>query len=155
MVEQTLHLALPITVGIIIGVMEAYFVYEDENMASASDFLKDMWHGVLVSIFGVLIATNVPYLLNLDIIPSSLKSFLFVDSSGTSPVICFIIMIFMMVKMVATHALKGVNMNGFQEKFWHKLFIAALVGFSPYYIFALEPYVKNLIGPYLPEGFPF
>ncbi len=132
----TYHLALPIVVGIIIGIIEAYFVYEDENMTSGKDFLGDMWHGLLFSVIGVLIASNVPYIMN-NYIPKDYWSYLMVDKSGTSLVVSIIITLFMLFKMVASHAIKGISGGGFSEKFWHKLVIALLVGFSPYYIFSL------------------
>ena len=61
--EITIHVILPIVVGIIIGIVEAYFVYEDENMTSGRQFLGDMWHGLIFSVLGVLIASNVPWVL--------------------------------------------------------------------------------------------
>lgn len=135
--EVTLHLAIPIIVGIIIGIFEAYFVYEDENMTSGKDFLGDLWHGLIFSVLGVVTASNVPYLMN-NFIPSDYWGFLLVnETTGISLVVCIIIMIFMMLKMVASHAIKGISGGGFSEKLWHKLAVSALIGFAPYYIFEL------------------
>ncbi len=136
-VEQvTLHLGLPIVVGFIIGIVEAFFVYEDENMTSGKDFLGDMWHGLIFALAGTVIAANIPYFSNF--IPESFYGFLFVDeATGISLVACILITLIMLIKMVASHAIKGISGAGFSEKFWHKLVIAGLVGFSPYYIFML------------------
>lgn len=144
-VEQTLHIALPVVVGIIIGIIEAYFVYEDENMTSGKDFLGDMWHGLLFAIVGVGVASNIPYITT-NWIPESFHGFLMVDESGISLVACIIITLFMLIKMVASHAIKGVSGGGFSEKFWHKLAVSAAVGFSPYYIFMMYdiPFLVDL-----------
>lgn len=133
---EQIHVVLPVAVGLVIGVVEAYFVYEDENMTSGKDFLADMWHGLLFSVLGVLIATNISFVMNMWI-PENFHGFLLVGENGISLVACVLISVFMLLKMVASHAIKGVSGQGFKEKFWHKLVIALLVGFSPYYIFAL------------------
>ena len=54
--EGELHIILPLVVGFLIGLIEAYFVYEDENMTSGKDFLGDMWHGLLFAIAGTIIS---------------------------------------------------------------------------------------------------
>ncbi len=137
--EENLHIVLPVAVGFVIGLVEAYFVYEDENMTSGKDFLGDMWHGLLFSVIGVLLATNIPYVMT-NFIPENFHGFLMVNESGISLVVCILVSLFMLVKMVASHAIKGIRGGGFTEKLWHKLVIALLVGFSPYYIFMLyEP----------------
>lgn len=144
-----LHLAVPIMLGIILGILEAFFVYEDENMTSGKNFLGDMWHGVLFSIIGVSIASNVPYFLNF--IPQSLRGLLFVDAAtGSSFVISILITIIMLIKMVGSHKIKGVSGGGFSEKFWHKLVVAIAVGFSPYYLMLIYP----ILAPYQ-KFFPF
>lgn len=143
--EVTFQIGLPIIVGLIIGIIEAYFVYEDENMTSGKDFLKDMWHGLLFCVLGVLIATNVPWLLAQGWVPEWVNGLLFIDgSTGISFVVCLLVSLFMMVKMVASHAIRGVSGNGFKEKFWHKVVIALLVGFSPYYILAIAPILEPI-----------
>lgn len=131
---QTLHIVLPAIVGFILGIIEAYFVYEDENMTSGRDFLGDMWHGLIFAVVGVIIASNVPWLMH-NYIPKDYWGFLMVDSSGISLVVSIIITLFMMFKMVASHAIKGVSGGGFSEKIWHKVAVSAAVGFAPYYIF--------------------
>lgn len=152
--EVTLHIVFPAIVGIVIGIIEAYFVYEDENMTSGKDFLGDMWHGLIFAMLGVVIASNVRYIILQGWIPEWLNGILMVDELGRSIVISVIIMIFMMMKMVASHAIKGVRGGGFSEKIWHKLLIAGLIGFAPYYIFFLYniQFVKNLetLIPWLP-----
>lgn len=156
-VEQiTIHIVLPIIVGFIIGIVEAYFVYEDENMTSGQQFIGDMWHGLLFSVFGVLAATNVPWLLSMGIFDSLgfIKNLLMIDINGNSLIVSIAITLFMMVKMVASHAIKGVSGAGFSEKWWHKILIASLIGFSSYYmvyIYAL-PFVQGLseMIPFLP-----
>ncbi len=151
-VEQvSIHLIFPLVVGLIIGIVEAYFVYEDENMTSGRQFLGDMWHGLIFSVLGVLVATNVPYLM-VNFIPENFHGFLMVDSQGISLVVCVLITIFMMLKMVASHSIRGVSGRGFREKFWHKAVIAIAIGFSPYYIFMLyEPlsFIQDAV-PWLP-----
>ena len=131
--DAGLTIVIPLIVGLLVGVLEAFFVYEDENMTSGKDFLKDMWHGLIFSVVGVLAASNVPWLME-NVIPEGFHGFLLVGDSGISLVVCIAITIFMLVKMVASHQIKGVSGNGFKEKFWHKLLIAVLVGFAPYYI---------------------
>ncbi len=151
----TLHVVLPILVGIVIGIIEAYFVYEDENMTSGRDFLGDMWHGLLFSIFGVLIATNIPYIM-VNWIPESMWGFLLVDAdTGISLVACIFVTIFMLIKMVASHAIKGVRGGGFTEKFWHKLAVALAVGFSPYYVLTIIEPMAEPIKAYFPEWIAF
>ncbi len=137
--ELGLIIALPLVVGLLIGILESFFVYEDENMTSGKDFLGDMWHGLLFSIVGVLVACNVPYILSMGWLPEWVEGFLMINDSGISLVVCIFITLFMLIKMVSSHAIKGVSGNGFTEKFWHKLTVALLIGFSPYYIFALAP----------------
>lgn len=148
--EVGMRIALPLTVGLAVGILEAFFVYEDENMTSGRDFLGDMWHGLLFATIGVLVASNVPWLLAHNAFPESLANLLFVDGNGNSIVISIVITLFMLVKMVSSHAIKGVRGGGFTEKFWHKLLIAALVGFAPYYILLLEPVFAPLVAM-LPE----
>lgn len=139
----TLHIALPLVVGIIVGIIEAYFVYEDENMTSGKDFLADMWHGLIFAVVGVVAASNVPYILG-NWVPEGFHGFLMVDSTGNSIIASVIITIFMLIKMVSSHAIKGISGAGFSEKFWHKLVIALAVGFAPYYILLLQPMLEPL-----------
>lgn len=147
--EVSLQLALPIVVGVLVGVLEAFFVYEDENMTSGKDFLGDMWHGLLFALIGVLVASNVPYLI--QFIPENFHGFLLVNAeNGTSVVVSILITIIMLAKMVGSHAIRGISGNGFKEKFWHKLVVAALVGFAPYYILILAPMLEPVTSK-LPE----
>ena len=138
-----LHLVLPIVVGIIVGIIEAYFVYEDENMTSGKDFLGDMWHGLLFATIGVVIASNVPWVMA-NFIPESIQGYLLVDGNGNSIIVSALIAIFMLIKMVSSHAIKGIRGGGFTEKFWHKLVVALLVGFAPYYILLLSPVLEPI-----------
>lgn len=136
--EITLHVVLPLVIGLIIGIIEAYFVYEDENMTSGKQFLGDMWHGLIFSVVGTLIASNVPWLLTQDLIPEFIHGLLLLDEgTGNSLIISIAITIFMMIKMVTSHAIKGVSGTGFKEKMWHKFVIAIAVGFAPYYMIPL------------------
>lgn len=139
--EVGLRIALPVVVGVIVGIMEAFFVYEDENMISGKDFLGDMWHGLLFAVLGVLVASNVPYIIT-NFIHSDFHGFLVVDSDGNSLIVSILISLVMLVKMVGSHAIKGVSGNGFKEKFWHKLVVALMVGFAPYYITWFEPVLE-------------
>ena len=148
----TIHVILPVFVGLIIGIIEAYFVYEDENMTSGRQFLGDMWHGLIFSVLGVLVATNVPWLLSQGWIPTFLEGLLLVEETGNSLIISIGITLFMMVKMVGSHAIKGVSGSGFREKMWHKLVIAVAVGFAPYYMVPL--YASGFMGG-LATTFPF
>lgn len=148
--EVTFKLALPIVVGIIVGILEVFFVYEDENMTSGKDFLGDMWHGLLFSVVGVLIASNIPWILGQTWVPEWLAGVLFVDASGNSIVASFVVMLFMLLKMVSSHAIKGISGSGFSEKFWHKLAVAALIGFAPFYIILLEGPLEGIASK-LPE----
>lgn len=140
MAGEEIHIVLPVVVGIVIGIVEAYFVYEDENMTSGQQFLGDMWHGLIFAVVGVLAASNVPFLIAQGWIPDFLTGILFVDENNNSLVVSIAITLFMMIKMVGSHAVKGVSGQGFQEKLWHKLVIAIAIGFAPYYIMMLyEP----------------
>ncbi len=143
---ENLHIGLPLLVGLGVAALEAFFVYEDENMSSGREFLKDIWHGALFALVGVFISTNVPWLLAQGILPSFVNSILFVDENGISIVVCILITLFMLFKMVAVHAM--IRGRGFREKFWHKLLVAILVGFAPYYILmikpSLEPFMTRL-----------
>ncbi len=141
--EIGFQLALPLVVGLIVGILEAFFVYEDENMTSGRDFLGDMWHGLLFAVVGVLVASNVPWLMN-SFIPESMHGFLLVNEDGNSLVVSVLITVFMFFKMVASHAIRGVSGMGFREKFWHKLVVAGLVGFAPYYILMLAPLLEPI-----------
>jgi hypothetical protein len=133
----TLHVVLPVIVGLIVGIIEAYFVYEDENMTSGRDFLGDMWHGLIFSVLFVLLASNVPWVLTQGWFPSWITGLLYMDELGRSLVVSILISLLAMTKMVASHAIRGVAGNGFREKFWHKIVISAAIGFAPYYIFPL------------------
>lgn len=154
MVTETITIAIPLVVGLIIGIIEAYFVYEDENMTSGKDFVKDMWHGLLFSVAGVLIASNVPFIMT-NFVPEMAHGFLFVnDETGTSLVVSIIITLIMLAKMVASHQIKGVSGNGFKEKFWHKLTVALLVGFAPYYILYVRPPIEDFVVSWFPSWIP-
>lgn len=134
--EVTIHVVLPLVVGFVIGVVEAYFVYEDENMTSGQQFIGDMWHGLVFSIVGVLVASNVPWLFAQGWLDFA-EGLLMVDVNGNSLIVSIVITLFMMVKMVASHAVKGVSGAGFREKWWHKLVVAAAIGFAPYYMVSI------------------
>lgn len=149
-----LTIVIPIIVGFIIGIVEAYFVYEDENMTSGKDFLGDMWHGLLFCVLGVLVASNIPFILTMEFIPEWVSGLMMVDAAGNSIVASILVTIFMMTKMVASHAIRGVRGGGFKEKFWHKAVIAIAVGFSPYYIDLARPMLEGFFYGFLPEGFP-
>ncbi len=154
MEELALTIVIPLVVGLIVGIIEAYFVYEDENMTSGKDFLGDMWHGLVFAVLGVLVATNVPFLISQEWFPEFLNGILFVDDMGRSIVISLVITLFMMAKMVTSHAIKGVSGDGFKEKFWHKILISALVGFAPYYIDLFRPMIEGfVVGTFL-ENLP-
>lgn len=149
---QSLHIVVPAFVGLAIGILEAYFVYEDEGSAGLNGFFAKVWHGILFSIFGVLIATNVPYIISMGWIPSFLEGLLMINENGVSLVICALIAIIMFVKIDMAHRMKGVSGNGFIEKPWHKLIVAVLIGFAPYYIFMIYGQLTFLsdIVPWLP-----
>ena len=142
---MTLHLGVPIVIGLIIGIVEAYFVYSDEGMASGRDMLKDLWHGLTFCVIGVLVVMNVPFLLSLVNLPGFVETLLFVDENGISLTMSILVSIIMYLKMVASHAVRGVGARGFKEKAWHKLLIAALVGFAPYYIFPILPGIQETL----------
>ena len=152
--EIGIHIVGPLLVGLIIGIIEAYFVYEDENMTSGKDFLGDMWHGLVFSVLGVLVATNVVWIMAQDWFPEFLDGIMLVNDQGISLVACIAVTLFMMVKMVASHAIKGVSGAGFKEKFWHKAVIAIAIGFSPYYIFAIIPMIPSNIVDIFPSFLP-
>jgi len=130
--EISLHVIVPVIIGFVLGLLEAYFVYSDENQTSGKDFLGDMWHGLIFSMSGVFVAANIPWVLSLDFFPEFLKGFMMINENGISLTASIIITLVMLTKMVASHAIKGLSSNGFQEKFSHKLIIALLVGFSAY-----------------------
>ena len=147
---DSLSIGVPILAGVAIGVLEAFFVYEDENMTNVKQAFSDMIHGFLFAAIGTLIACNVPYILSLIPLPSFIETILFMGDNGISITICSIITIFMILKMTTSHAIKGVSSNGFTEKFWHKLAVALLVGFSPYYILPLSSYLSQFVPSWIP-----
>ena len=147
---DSLSIGVPILAGVVIGALEAFFVYEDENMTNVKQAFSDMIHGFFFAAIGTLIACNVPYVLSLVPLPGFVETILFMGSNGISITICIIITIFMILKMTTSHAIKGVSSNGFTEKFWHKLFVAALVGFSPYYILPLSSYLSQFVPSWIP-----
>ena len=145
-----LHLILPTIVGAIIGLLEVWFVMKDESNSLAEHLLKDGWHGFTFSILGTIIAANVPYFVNLFTLSPNITSLLLIDSEGRSVVISALITLFLLIKMVVAKSIKG-NLPGVKEKFLHKLIIASLAGFSPYYIFLLYPLAQEYLGdiPYI------
>jgi len=142
--EITFTIVVPLVVGLIIGIIEAYFVYEDENMVSGKEFLGDMWHGALFAVFGTLIASNIPWILSQNFLPGWFVNILFVDENGNSIVASTIITLFLIIKMVSSHVIRGVRGGGFKEKLSHKLIVALLVGFAPYYILVLAPTLEPI-----------
>lgn len=142
-IEGQIHILLPILVGTAIGIVEGFWVYQDERNAGAHQVFADMIHGMIFCIVGVLVATNVPYILAQGWFPSFLENVPgFIDSNGNSLIISILITLFMMIKMVSTRKIRGAMManSGFNEKFIHKIIIALAVGFAPYYIVYLyEP----------------
>lgn len=154
MADPGLSIVLPFLVGLIIGIVEAYFVYEDENMTSGKQFIGDMWHGLLFALLGVMVAANVPWILSQGWLPGFVEGLLFVDGNGNSLVVSILITLVLLIKMVGSHAIKGVSGQGFKEKFWHKLTIALAVGFSPYYIMLFAPMLEPVAAVF-PSWLPF
>jgi hypothetical protein len=150
--EATLHIVFPVIIGIVIGLIEAFFVMRDETSASGAQMFHDLWHGPLFAVIFTLIACNVPWLLSMISLPGWINSILFVDEMGRSIVIGIVITLILKIKMVSAHAIKGVPGAGFKEKWYHMLIVAALVGFSPYYVFPL--YEVDFIAG-LAESIPF
>jgi len=150
--EVTFHIVLPVLVGFVLGIIEAFFVYEDENMTNGKEFLGDMWHGLIFAIVGVFLATNVSWIISQGWIPEFFHGLLVLDENGNSLVVSIAITLIMMIKMVASHAIKGVSGSGFREKFWHKVVVSAAIGFAPYYIFFLYAPLSGLqeVIPWLP-----
>ena len=139
-VEETLatqfHVVIPVIVGIVIALLEVYFITHDESSANMAQVMGDMSHSAIVCVLGTLIACNVPWLLTKHFIPEFVTKWLFVNSVGESWVVCSIVTIIIKVKMVVHHhVIRG--LQGQNEKFIHMILVAALVGFSPYYIFLL------------------
>jgi len=150
MVVDSILIGVPILVGMILGILEGIFVYEDENMTNMHQAFADILHGFIFATIGTLIACNVPYFLNFKLLPGFIESILFIDEQGISLTVCIVITLIMMIKMVASHAIKGISNNGFSEKLWHKLSVAGGVGFSPYYVIPLIA----TISPYVPSWLP-
>ena len=132
----TLHIIVPVIVGIIIALMEVYFITHDEGSASMGQVMGDISHSAAVCIAGTLIACNVPLLVSQAWFPEFARNWLFINAAHESWVISLIVTLIVKIKMVVHHAvIKG--LDGQNEKFIHMILIAALVGFSPYYIFIL------------------
>ena len=147
--ETGLSIGVPVLVGLVLAILEAYFVYEDENMVNGKALIADLWHGLIFCVGGTLIACNAPYVITY--LPlGGFERFLFINDQGISLTICILITIVMKFKMVASHAIKGVSSNGFTEKFWHKILVAGLVGFSPYYVFPLAGTIAQYVPSWLP-----
>ena len=151
-VFSSLHIVLPVIVGLIIGLIEVYFIYEDEGSSGLNGFFSKVWHGIIFSILGVLIVTNIPYIISMGFLPSFLEGWLFIDSNGISLVVCIIVALFMFIKIDMAHRMKGVGGSGFIEKPWHKLIIAFAIGFAPYYIIYVYPLLLPVqeIVPWIP-----
>ncbi len=149
--EASIHIIVPLIVGFIIGILEAWFIMKDENSVPGKEFVADITHGVLFSVFGTLVACNVPWIIQQGWIPDFLTSFLYIDELGRSVVMSALISVVIFLKVSVSHAIKGAKIDGLKEKAFHKLIIALLVGFSPYYIFAFYPVLKPYLGklPYL------
>lgn len=149
-----IHIVIPVLVGILITAIETYFLIHDEGGGqNFGQVMGDVSHAAIVAILGTLITCNVPWLLTQHFIPDFVTRWLFVNSMGQSIVVSAIITIIVKIKLVVHHAvIKG--LNGQNEKFIHMILIAALVGFSPYYIFLLYniPALINIASkvPWLP-----
>ncbi|MCA9486755.1 hypothetical protein H6501_03180 [Candidatus Woesearchaeota archaeon] len=150
--EIAIRVLVPTILGIGVGLIEAYFVYEDENMGGLQGFFGKVWHGILFSIIGVLIATNVAYFLSQGWVPSFLEGLLFMDDVGRSFTASLLIALVMFIKIDLAHRVRGISGTGFIEKPWHKMAVACLIGFSPYYISAFDPFFAGLqeVIPWLP-----
>jgi len=140
MVEEVLatkiHVVIPVIVGIIIAILETYFITHDEGTASMSQVMGDITHSAITCVLGTLIACNVPWLLTQSFIPAFVNKWLFVNAIGESIVVSIIVTLIVKIKMVVHHkVIRGIQ--GQNEKFIHMILVAALVGFSPYYIFLL------------------
>ena len=151
MVVEGFTFGLPIILGVVIGALEAYFVYSDEGMQAGKEFIKDMWHAALFCVIFTFVAVNIPQILLRLPIDDQLKGFLLIDGAGRSIIVSVVITIFMVLKMVTSKAIKGISAQGIKEKFWHKLLIALLVGFSPYYLIV----IANLIGQDILNRYPW
>lgn len=146
-----LHIVFPAIAGLLIACLEAYFLKHDEEQQSAATFFADIWHAIIFCVAGTIIASNIPYIITQNWWPSFLDGVLFMDDMGRSITISVLITIIMYVKIVAHKTLKGLGaMRGMTEKPLHKLIIAALVGFSPYYIFLLYPLIEQYIASKIP-----
>lgn len=150
--DVTIHVVLPVVFGVAVGLLEAYFVYEDESMGGLNGFFGKVWHGIIFSIVGVLIAANVPFIMAQGWLPEWITGFLYLDEMGNSLVVSGIIALVMFIKIDMAHRMKGVSGAGFVEKPWHKLIVALLIGFSPYILIHLYPMVSGLqeVVPWLP-----
>ena len=148
---ESLSLGLPIFVGIVLGIIEAYFLYSDESSANVHQVLADMVHGIIFCVAGTVVAANIPYIINnfFSGLPSFVNTILLIDENGISLTACIVITIFMKIKMVVSHTIKGISNVGFTEKLWHKLLVAGAVGFSPYYIFMVHEPIKQFV-PWFP-----
>ena len=150
--EIAIHVILPIIVGFIIGIIEAYFVYEDEASGGLNGFFGKVWHGIIFSIIGVIVVMNVPWILSMISLPGWISGLLFLnETTGVSLTVSILVFIIMFVKIDMAHRIKGVGGRGFVEKPWHKLVVALLIGFAPYYIIPMYglDFIKNLSIPFL------
>lgn len=146
-----LHILFPAIAGLIIACLEAYFLKHDEEAQNISTFFGDIWHAIIFCVAGTIIASNIPYLITQTWWPSFFNKILFMDEMGRSITISVIITIIMYAKIVAHKTLKGVGaINGMTEKPLHKLIVSALVGFSPYYIFLLYPFIEQYVTSKIP-----
>ena len=145
-----LSIGVPILVGVALGALEAFFVYEDEAITNVRQAFGDMIHGFIFAAIGTLVACNVPFVLSLVSLPGFVENLLFINDDGNSVVIAIIITIFMFLKMVVSKAIKGVSSDGFTEKFWHKIFIAGFVGFSGFLVLPLTDYLTQFVPSWIP-----
>lgn len=129
--EATLQLGGAVVMGLIIGLIELFFVHADER---GLGWLSHGLHALPVTIIFVFIAMNAPYVLGL------------IDLASNTWVVIgvqVIIAIIAMIKIGSAAAITG----KVGEKKSHILIIGILVGTSPYiWQYGLEP----VLGPLIP-----
>jgi len=120
-----------LVLGIIIGLIELFFVHADENFRGSHWFAHGL-HAIIFTILFVFINMNVDWVLNLINIQIPYAQ---VVVRGIIAIVAFI-----KIQGAAAGAGKAVR-----EKLWHTLIIVALITASSYIWLILKPICSSIV----------
>lgn len=131
-VAFTILIAGPVLIGLIISLIEMFFVMQDEGGMHP---LGHGLHAVPTCLFFTMVSMNVPAVMSLSFMS-------WVPSWAANIGIPILIGLIATIKVKAAAAIVGGH-GSVGEKFWHALAIGVLI--------ALAPFVWPFIAPLLPE----